>query len=215
MTEEPGALITLVELLEDAKYKAFFTTPPKMLKPLPGQKPWRAMVQRRAGGPWAKKEYETYADAFRTIKDNLRAGTLYDGAIQSRSIPFGPPRRIAKVTRGGKPVWHTRNGKIVLDSSGQRIQKTVVVLWKPKLEAADETHDWCTYCRRPTVFRWFKSHHALRAAGLQELVDPTDRRCSICAAREDFIRATLSNARPPGYDPLAYRINGKRSRARK
>lgn len=208
-------MITLPELLEDAKYRAFFITPPKMLKPLPGQLPWRVLVQRKAGGPWAKKEIDTYAAAFRIIKSNLRAGTLHDGAIQSRSIPFGPPQRIAKVTRGGKPVYHTRNGKYILDAGGERIQKTVVVLWKPKLEASDESHDWCTYCRRPTVFRWFKSHHALRASGLQELVDPTTRRCSICGAREDFIRTTRSNARPPGYDPIKYRTSPKRSRLRK
>lgn len=205
-------MITLPELLEDAKYKQFFTTAPKMLKPLPGQKPWRAFVQRKAGGPWAKKETETYAESFRIIKSYIRAGTLYDGAIQSRSIPFGPPQRVAKVTRGGKPVWHTVRGKVILGPDGKRIQKTVVVVWKPKLDAADEVHDWCTYCRRPVVFQWFTKHHALRASGLQELIDPSARRCSICGAREDFVRTTRSNARPPGYDPVVYLTRTKRPR---
>lgn len=208
-------MITLPELLKDAKYKAFFTTPPKMLKPLPGQKPWRVLVQRRPGGPWAKKETETYAEAFRIIRDNLRAGTLHDGAIQSRSIPFGPPIRVAKVTKGGKPVWHTRDGKRVLGPDGKPIQKTVNIEWKPKLDPADELHEWCTYCRRPTVFRWFRSHHAIRSAGLHGLADPSDRRCTICGAREDFIRTTRVNARPPGYNPLNYLTAGKRSRARR
>lgn len=207
-------MITLPELLEDARYKAFFTTPPKMLKPLPGQKPWRVMIQRKQDGPWAKKETETYADAFRIIRHNLRAGTLYDGTIQSRGIAFGPPVRIAKVTRGGKPVYHTRDGKRVLGPDGKPIQKTVVVEWKPKLDPSDDPHTWCTFCRRPTVFRWFRSHHALRKAGLQDIVDLSHRRCTICGAREDFIRTTLGNARPPGFDPTAYRIKPKKRNRR-
>lgn len=197
-------MITLPELLQDQRYKRFFLTPPKMRKPLPGQKPWRVLIQRTPGGPWAKKETETYGEAFRIIKQNLGAGTLYDGAIQSRSIAFGPPLRVAKVTKGGRPVWHTRDGKFVLGADGKRIQKTVNIEWKPKLDPAEEPHNWCTYCRRPVVFRWFKSHRALRTAGLQDMVDPADRRCTICGARESFVRETLSSARPPGYDPIAH-----------
>lgn len=213
LTEEPG-LITLPELLEDPRYKRFFLTPPKMLKPLPGQKPWRVLVQRRSGGPWAKKETDTYAAAFRIIKHNLGAGTLHDGTIQSRGIAYGPPLRIAKVTKGGRPVWHRRDGKLVLDSDGNRIQVTRTIEWKPKLDIADEVHDWCTFCRRPTVFRWFRSHHALRAAGLQDMADPSDRRCTICGARESFVRTTRSNARPPGYDPTNYLIKPRKRNRR-
>lgn len=207
-------MITLVELLEDPKYRKYFSTPPKMLKPLPGKLPWRVLVQRRPGGPWAKKEVATYADAFRIIRHNLRAGTLHDGTIQSRGIAFGPPVRVAKVTKGGRPVWHTRDGKPVLDADGKRIQKTVNIEWKPKLDPAEEPHDWCTYCRRPTVFRWFRSHHALRSAGLQDIADQSSRRCTICGASEAFIRTTLSTARPPGFDPTAY-ITKPRKRNRR
>lgn len=207
-------MITLNELLDDKRFRAFFSTAPKMTKPLPGQKPWRVLIQKKQGGPWAKKEVETYADGFRIIRQNIRAGALYDGTIQSRGIAFGPPIRVAKVTKGGHPVWHTRNGKAILGPDGQRIQKTVAVEWKPKLDPADETHTWCTFCRRPTVFRWFRSHHALRAANLQELVDPSDRRCTLCGARESFVRTTLGNARPPGYN-LEYLTKAKRSRARR
>lgn len=207
-------MITLPELLEDAKYKAFFTTPPKMLKPLPGQKPWRVLIQRKPGGPWAKKEIETYAEGFRIIRHSLRAGTLHDGTIQSRSIPFGPPQRIAKVTKGGKPVYHTRDGKLVRDTDGNPIQKTTLIRWKPKLDPSDEAHEWCPFCRRPTVLRWFRSHHALRSSGLQGLADTSDRRCTICGARESFIRAALVHARPPGYDPVSYLIKPKKRNRR-
>jgi hypothetical protein len=208
-------LITLPELLEDPKYREFFKTVPKTLKPVPGQKPWRVLIQRKPGGPWAKKEYERYADAFRTIAAHIRADQLHDGAIQSRGIAFGPPQRVAKLTKGGRPVYHLKDGKRVIGPDGKPIQKTVVVPWKPKLDAADEPHTWCTYCRRPTVFRWFRSHHALRTAGLQGLADITDRRCVICGARESFIRDTAGNARTPDFNPLTHMRAGKRSRARR
>lgn len=207
-------MITLPELLEDEKYKSFFVKVPKTVKPLPGQKPWRVFIQQRTDGPWAKKEYERYADAFATIRKYLKDGRLHDGAIQSRGIAFGPPERIAKVVKGGRPVYHERNGKRVLDAAGRPIQVTRVVLWRPKLDASEETHVWCTYCRRPTVFRWFHSHHAVKLSGLHGMVDPSDRRCTICGAREDYIRTTAKTARPPHFDPLAH-ITAKPSRTRR
>lgn len=197
-------MITLPELLEDPRYRKFFQTPPKMLKPLPGQLPWRVLVQRRPGGPWAKKETETYAEAFKIIRGAIRNDRLHDGTIQSRGIAFGPPVRIAKVTKGGRPVYFYKDGKRVLGPDGQPVQKTVTVEWKPKLDAADDAHEWCPYCRRPTVLRWFKSHHALRTFNIQELVDPSDRRCTICGARESFLREARKTARPPGFDPTSY-----------
>lgn len=207
-------MITLPELLEDPKYREFFLTPPKVLKPLEGQKPWRIFVQRDVDGPWAKREYERYADAFKTIRTYLKGGRLHDGTIQSRGIAYGPPQKVARVVQGGKPVYHTRAGKQILDSAGRPVQKTVTVLWRPKLDASDEPHTWCTYCRRPTVFRWFVNHHAIRTSGLQGMVDPGDRRCTICGAREDFVRTTVKTARPPHFDPLSH-INVKRSKARR
>ena len=38
-------------------------------------------------------------------------------------------------------------------------------------------HVWCTYCRRPTRFLYFKSHHAIPAK--YPLLD-YEKRCSIC-----------------------------------
>jgi hypothetical protein len=212
-TEEPGALITLPELLEDPKYRDFFRSVPKTVQ-LPGKMPWRLIVQREPDGAWARKDYEKYADAFRRMATELKGGRVYDGTIQSRGIAFGPPQRIVRVTKNGRPVYHKgKNGAIVLDAEGKRIQRTAIVIWKPKLEATDEPHTWCTYCRRPTVFRWFNRHHSLRRSALDGLVNPADRRCTICGAREEFIRTTVGTARPPKYDPLA--IAGGRRRARR
>jgi hypothetical protein len=185
------------------------------LKPLPGQKPWRVYIQQKIDGPWAKKEYERYVDAFALVRKYLKNGRLYDGTIQSRSIAFGPPERVAKVVKGGRPVYHTNsNGKRVLDAQGQPIQVTRTVLWRPRLGPTDEAHIWCTYCRRPTVFQWFLSHHAVKASGLSGMVDPGDRRCTICGARENYIRTTAGTARPPHFDPLAH-LTAKPSRTRR
>lgn len=208
-------MITLPELLDDRHYREFFLKVPKTLKPMPGQKPWRVFIQQKSGGPWAKKEYERYADAFALVRKYLKDGRLHDGAIHSRGIAFGPPERVAKVVKGGRPVYHTgQNGKRVLGADGKPIQVTRTVLWRPKLDVAEETHLWCTYCRRPTVFRWFISHHALKASGLSDMVNPGDRRCTICGAREDYIRTTAGTARPPHFDPLAHHTV-KRSRTRR
>lgn len=202
-------MITLPELLEDARYKKYFCTPPKMLI-IPGQKPWQIKVQLEQGGSWRKKEFATYVEAFNAIRPYLKDGRLYDGAIRSRSIAFGPPERIAKIVKNGRPVYHTRNGKRVLDNEGRPIQLTKVVLWRPKLDASEETHIWCTYCRRPTVFQWFTSHHALRTSGLHGMVDPSDRRCTICGAREDYIRTTANTARRPSFDPRSHLVASNR-----
>lgn len=200
-------MITLPELLKDKQFKEFFTTVPKTLVPKPGQKPWRLYVQAKADGPWAKKDYEKYADAFRRLATELKAGRIHDAAIQSRGIAFAPPTRVAKVTKGGKPL-------IQVGANGKRQQKTVIVRWKPKLDPTDEGHIWCPYCRRPSVFRWFKSHHALRSNGLDGLVDPSDRRCTICGVREAFAIGVLSTARLPHHDPRTVAKAGRRSARR-
>jgi hypothetical protein len=186
-------MLTLPELLTDPRYKEFFLTVPK-LEVRAGQKPWRLIIQREADGPWAKKEFEKYADAFRFLRPYLRGGKLHDGAIQSRGVAYAPPARIVKVTKGGKPVMAKSPG-------GQLVQKTALVVWKPRVPASEEAHIWCTYCRRPTVFRWFRTHHLLRGTDIADIIDPSDRRCTICGAREAFVRSTAGSARPVGYDP--------------
>lgn len=181
-------MITLPELLKDSRYRSFFSTVPKQG---PSSHNWRIYVQRRADGPWAKKDFSDYREAFRRIAKELKEGRLHDGTIQSRGIAYAPPERIVRVTKAGRPVMVGA------------IQKTAVVVWRPKLEAHDEEHVWCTYCRRPTVFRWFANHHSLRNSPVAGCIDPTDRRCTICGGREEFIRRTLKSAARPGYTIIA------------
>lgn len=185
-------MITLPEMLKDKRFKEFFCSVPK--QPANAKNNWRVYVQRKSDGNWARKDFDRYADAFRLVAKQLKAGNLHDGTIQSRGIAYAPPQRIVAVVRGGKPVYQVRK-------DGKRIQKTAVVIWKPKLAADEEPHTWCTYCRRPTVFRWFNSHHSFRGTVLEGLLNPADMRCLICGGREEFIRKTAATALVPGQDP--------------
>lgn len=191
-------MITLPELLEDKRYEKYFSTTPSVGASTAN---WRIYVQRKADGPWRRKDFQHYDDAYKRITREIDRG-LHDGAIQSRGIAYAPPQRIVRVTRGGKPV-------MVKTPRGPE-PKTAVVIWKPKLHAEDEPHMWCTYCRRPTVFRWFTSHHALRNSPVAGIHDPADRRCTICGGREDFIRAAAGQAWKPGDLPLHLRPRRKR-----
>lgn len=100
---------------------------------------------------------------------------------------------------------------MVQTASGPQ-QKTAIVAWKPRLDGMEEEHIWCTYCRRPTVFRWFTAHHTLRNSPVAGTTDPTDRRCTICGVREDFIRSTQGSAHRPGYSIIPRVKPGKRRR---
>jgi len=47
-------------------------------------------------------------------------------------------------------------------------------------------HIWCGYCRRPTVFGYYSTHHTFAAKGIKPL--PYKLRCGICGNTEDSIR---------------------------
>lgn len=55
----------------------------------------------------------------------------------------------------------------VLKSSGKHV-------WLPMPDG----HNWCEYCRRPTVFRFFKRHPAIK-----QVITTDELRCCICGAR--------------------------------
>lgn len=167
-------MITIHELLEDKVYREFFTTPPLMpvhLPEIPSANYWRVYGQRAVDGPWGKREFHTYAAAFRFFK-KLKP-TLHDGTIQSKGIAWQPPFKVYKVVKGGKPV---------LDEKGKQVYRRVT--WSMKLPAIEEPHLWCTYCRRPTVFRWFTRHHAFPKG--YDIATPYQR-CTICGASERLV----------------------------
>lgn len=195
-------MITLPELLEDKQYRKFFSTVPKNGATRIN---WRIYIQRETEGRWLRKDFEKYPDAFRRLAKELKEGRLHDGTIQSRGIAYAPPQRIVKLTRGGRPA-------MVKGPGGKLVQRTALVVWKPKLGPHDESHTWCPYCRRPVVFKWFANHHALRNSPVAGCIDIGDRRCVICGGREEFIRESLKAAALPGHSITSN--SNKRARRR-
>lgn len=58
---------------------------------------------------------------------------------------------------------------------------------------------WCTYCRRPTKFRYFTHHHALpRHIPVVEY----EKRCEVCGVRLKFIKRFSSKLRSRWADGL-------------
>lgn len=47
-------------------------------------------------------------------------------------------------------------------------------------------HQWCGQCRRPTVFGYFRSHHAFSGLNFKPL--PYKKRCGICGMAQDNMK---------------------------
>jgi hypothetical protein len=177
-------LLTIHELLKDKQYKEFFLKQPQMptiFQRNPQLTPWRVYIQRETDGPWAKKDLHTYTEAFelfRRFKPNI-----HDASITCRSVAFAPPYRFVRVRGQYREV--VRKGKKTT------VQVTKLVVWKPKLPPEEGAHKWCTYCRRPTIFRYFSKHHALGDMSISQ----EHLRCSICGIREDGMPRLIRGAR--------------------
>lgn len=174
-------MITLPELLKDPEYKAYFSKVPKLPPAALASStpPWRLMIEvkpdlddtRRI---WRQGDFLTYGDAFRVLKKNM--SILTDGAIISKRIQFPQPLTRVKVP-----------GKFAISKlTGKRIAVFEEIPWQPPVMAHDpEGHNWCPYCRRPTIFAKFRKHHALRKSPVA--VDPTSLRCWICGTSERLV----------------------------
>ena len=165
-------MIPMTELVKDPVYKRYLQTKPVLpavarSKKLMRTPPWVVYVQKEADGAWGKKEFWKYSEAFNFMKRALKLG-VHDAAINCRRVGFLPPSRFVRI-----------KGKYVLGSDGVKRQATKAVPWKPKLDVSDPDHEWCMYCRRPTVFKYYRKHKALKSLGF---LDNTIRRCCICGA---------------------------------
>lgn len=173
-------MLTIHELLEDKQYREFFLKPPPMPPVYRQQqlKPWRVYIQRETDGPWAKKDLPNYVEAFKLFK-KFRP-EIHDASIMSRAIAFPPPHRLVRI----KGVY--------VEHRGKKVQKTKLVVWKPQLPMEETTHHWCSYCRRPTVFRYFSRHHAF---GKDMPITQEGLRCTICGIRLDGLPKLIRGAR--------------------
>lgn len=165
-------MLNIHELLEDEQYKKYFLTRPPMPQAPRIAPPWRLYVQLEPGGRWAKRDAFDYKEAVVAFA-RLRKRGLHDASITCRPIAWDPPSRIVRV-----------KGKFAKNSKGELVQVTREVFWKPKVPADEEQHLWCPYCRRPTIFRPFATHHAF-AGEYKMMMDPGASRCTICGIRRE------------------------------
>lgn len=164
-------MIRMSELVKDPVYRKFLTTQPALPpiakdKTMMATKPWVVYVQREKGGSWGKKEFWRYTKAFAFLNKALKAD-VYDCTINNRRIGFKPPQKFVRI-----------KGKYVVGSDGVRRQQTKPVPWVFVTPDGQPDHHWCKYCRRPTVFRYFRKHKALKGVD----IDTTVPRCCICGA---------------------------------
>lgn len=63
------------------------------------------------------------------------------------------------------------------------------VTWWPR----PTYHEWCPYCRRPTIFRKMKQHPLHKQ---YKFFDPPQVMCSICSVRQEFVMETFHTEWP-------------------
>ena len=177
-------MLTIHELLQDKQYREFFLNAPPMptVYRVQQMSPWRVYIQREADGAWAKKDLPTYREAFQLFK--RYKPDIHDAAICSRAVAFPPPHRLVRIKGQYREV--VRRGK------KETVQVTKLVVWKPRLPVDETAHHWCTYCRRPTVFRYFSKHHAFeKDMGITQ----DELRCTICGIRLDGLPRLIRGMR--------------------
>ena len=163
-------MLTLIDLLEDPIYKAYFCRVPKLPATTSTSPPWRLFVLKKGEKVWRRKDFPTYSAAFKVLKKMLKQGVVRDAAIHCKRMSFPPPVRMMKI-----------RGKYVIGSDGVRRQASKRVDWQPKNQSdIFDDHQWCPWCRRPTIFNYYSRHQNLNGLGMP--IDPSTLRCSICGA---------------------------------
>jgi len=157
------------ELLRDPQYREYLKTPPPEPKPYWDRPLWQVYIQEEAGKPWSRYTKLTYKQAWKIFVRAINAGAM-DGCIRHPALSFDPPTKIVRI-----------KGKYKIDGKGRKIQVTREVRWKAPISPDDEDHRWCRFCRRPTVFRYYRKHKGF-PPGFQ--IDPDILRCCICGASE-------------------------------
>ena len=166
-------MIPMSELVKDPVYRKYLETKPHLppiarSKKLMVSPPWVVYVQKETDGPWGKKEFWKYSEAFKFLRRALKAG-VHDATINCKRIGFHPPTRFVRI-----------KGKYVVGSDGVQRQATKQVIWQPKLGDYGD-HEWCMYCRRPTEFKYYRRHKRLKNLAF---IDSSIRRCCICGSSE-------------------------------
>lgn len=167
-------MIPMSELLKDRFYKAFIEATPDLPPVAKSKKkakspPWVVYVQLEVDGKWGRRSFWKYKKALKFMLAHLENGA-HDAALNCKRTAFPPPSRLVRI-----------KGKYVRGSDGVERQATKLVRWDlpAALKEGEAEHHWCSYCRRPTVFKFFRRHKALPGI---EVLDQSVPRCTICGA---------------------------------
>lgn len=182
----PVTMIPIGELLEDKTFQKFFTTTPHMYPHQAARVDgWRLWVKFNANSPWRRKDVAQYQSGVNFVLSRLDDGTIYNAVLQCRGVSYKPPTRkfLIRDPKTQQPV-------LVVDSKGRVSKKVLEKVWAPDSGLIQEygPHDWCFYCRRPTVFAYFRKHHAFAGTALEPYYDGSIRRCAVCGISHDNYR---------------------------
>lgn len=166
--------ITIKELLRDPRFKEYFVKPPVLPDHYtPETLPWRLFIRKQGETIWRSKRFGTYRQAFDGFKKMLPVSA--DAAINCPSLDFLPPIRNVRV-----------RGKTITVRGGHKKPYIRSMVWKPQLDADMENHYWCSYCRRPTIFKYT----TMKTRSVHGFVVPSSEpayRCSICGASDRLV----------------------------
>lgn len=180
-------MIPMGELLEDKIFRKFFTTTPAMY-PHQAKRDdgWRLWVKTTPDSPWRRKDVKHYDAGVRFILSRVEAGSVHDAVLQCRGVSYKPPVRriLVKDPRTKQPVLVTN------PKTGEVSRKILERVWEPSSALIQEygPHQWCFYCRRPTVFAYYAKHHAFTGTPLEPYYDGSIRRCAVCGISHDAYR---------------------------
>ena len=164
--------ITIRELLKDEEYKKYFLTVPRLPEHYKGTKPWKLLVRLKGESKWRAKRFETYKEAVIALKKYLPKAE--DVVINCPPLGFRPPLKNVRL-----------KGQYSL-VRGKKVPVFRTVIWKPKLEDDHGRHTWCSYCRRPTIFKVLAARiHTIN--GDAALLSEPRLRCTICSSSETIV----------------------------
>lgn len=188
--------VSLIELLRDPEYKKYFMKVPKLPPHYKGTKPWKLYVLLKGQQVWKTKRFETYAEAYNQLKRLLPK--VVDAAINCPALGFRPPIKSVKLK--GKTEMVRGKAQPVFRS----------LIWRPELDSSMDRHEWCPYCRRPTVFKTLASR--LHTGNSTVIITDPKFRCTICSASEVIVNLKHPE-KEQAWDtnrPTLYQITNKR-----
>ncbi len=177
------AMIPIGELLQDKTFRRFFTTTPDLYPTQLTRAAWRIWVKTHTNSAWRRKDVVQYQAGVRFILRGIDEGSVHDAVLQSRGVSYKPPIRHVRAIKNGEPI-------ILVGADGIPRPKVTSSIWRTPSQLIQDygSHEWCFYCRRPTIFGYFAQHHNFRGTVLEGFYDGSVRRCAVCGISIDSIR---------------------------